>query len=158
MYLLWQLIYESVWVVVVPIQLTELIFPDRRNTPWIGKRGFVIALIFFALGSFNAWYFWTQLFVPQFSPESAYTPPMATIAIAVVAIIALVSIALTRQAYQGPEHSMAKPTPHPWAVGGFTFAVGLMWFLLFPIAYGAIPTLPVVIPVGIALFIAVLTF
>ena len=35
LFFLFMLGYESVWVVVVPVQLTELIFPERRNDLWL---------------------------------------------------------------------------------------------------------------------------
>src|ERR1700687_2198201 len=52
--------YESVWVVLVPVQLTELIFPERRNERWLRPRGLVIVSLLFVLGSFVAWFSWTQ--------------------------------------------------------------------------------------------------
>src|SRR5215831_17316427 len=46
-YLLYQLGYESIWAIVLPIQLTELLFPDRRDDPWVGRRGLAIASVVF---------------------------------------------------------------------------------------------------------------
>ncbi len=43
-------------------------------------------------------------------------------------------------------------------VGLVSFTLGLFWFLLILIAYGAIPTLPVVVPLGGALIMAGLTY
>lgn len=34
-YFLWGLGYESVWVVLVPVQLTELLFPGLRDACWL---------------------------------------------------------------------------------------------------------------------------
>ena len=68
-YFLWALGYESVWIVVLPIQLMELIFPARRDVPWLGTRGLVIAATVFVLASFVAWYSWTQLYLPSISPN-----------------------------------------------------------------------------------------
>ena len=44
-YFLWALVYESVWAVVIPIQLAELIFPDRRHEPWLGNRGLIVSTL-----------------------------------------------------------------------------------------------------------------
>ncbi len=44
-YFLWALVYESVWAVVIPIQLAELIFPDRRQEPWLGNRGLILSTL-----------------------------------------------------------------------------------------------------------------
>ena len=62
--------YESVWVVLVPVQVTELLFPDRRNQPWLRKRGIIATCIAFLVGSRIAWYGWTQ----QAGQDSAQRP------------------------------------------------------------------------------------
>jgi hypothetical protein len=46
-YFLWALGYESVWVVLLPVQLTELLFPERRSHRWVHARGFAIACAVF---------------------------------------------------------------------------------------------------------------
>ena len=76
-YFLWALGYESVWIVVLPVQFTELIFPARRDEPWLGTRGLVISALAFALASFVAWYSWTQVFLPKFFPELVYDVPVS---------------------------------------------------------------------------------
>ena len=68
-YFLWALGYESLWIVVLPIQLTELIFPARRDELWLGRRGLLISAVAFGLASFVAWYSWTQLFLPKLFPS-----------------------------------------------------------------------------------------
>lgn len=158
LYLLWALGYESIWVVMIPIQLTELIFPTQGDDPWIGKRGLIITSVFFVLASLNAWYFWTQMFVPQFFPASAYQPPLATIVIALAAIMALVFIALIRRTQQKMEQDTAWSTPCPWLVGLATFGFGLFWFLLILVAYGAVPTIPAAVPIIISLTVAAMAF
>jgi hypothetical protein len=40
-YLLFMLGYESIWVVVVPVRLTELFFPRQANRPWLRKRSII---------------------------------------------------------------------------------------------------------------------
>ena len=66
------------------------------TSPWLRKRGFVISTLVFALASFVAWYSWTQVFVPNFFPESAYQPPWSSMAIALIAIATLSALALGR--------------------------------------------------------------
>jgi hypothetical protein len=55
-FFLFMLVYESVMVVLVPVQLTELIFLNRRNQPWLKKPGVIISSLTFVLGSFIAWF------------------------------------------------------------------------------------------------------
>jgi hypothetical protein len=38
-FLLFMLGYESLWIVVVPVQLTELFFPRHARQPWLRMRG-----------------------------------------------------------------------------------------------------------------------
>jgi hypothetical protein len=89
-YLIWALGYESIWVVVLPIALTEIIFPSRREETWIGRRGLLLASIYFVLGAIVAWYSWTHFEVPIFDHGATYTPSWAYILIALVAITACI--------------------------------------------------------------------
>ena len=49
--LFWALVYETVFVVYLPIYLTEIISSTRQNELWIGKRGVIITSILFSLGA-----------------------------------------------------------------------------------------------------------
>jgi len=55
-YFLFMLGYESVWVVLVPVQVTEILFPARRARPWLRKGGLIAACVAFLLGCRIAWY------------------------------------------------------------------------------------------------------
>jgi hypothetical protein len=74
-YFLWALGYESIWVVVIPVQLVDLMFPHHRSEAWLKTRGLVITSCFFLLASFVAWFMWTQVYVPQAFPDSVYRVP-----------------------------------------------------------------------------------
>jgi hypothetical protein len=152
-YLLWSLVYESVWAVVIPIQLAELFFPDRRDEPWLGNRGLILSILVFVLASFVAWYSWTQVFVPRFFPESAYRPPLAAVLGAMGAIVGLVAAALSSPG-SGLPITDTETTPtaaEPRLVGLAAFVLGLPWFVLIFLAYGAVPSLPAIIPIAAGL-------
>src|SRR5262249_11438401 len=87
-YLLFQMGYESIWAIVIPIQLTELLFPDRHNDPWLGKGGLVVASVVFVLASAGTWYLWDQA-VHKLVKGPAYQAPPLTIALAVAAVVVL---------------------------------------------------------------------
>jgi hypothetical protein len=143
-YLLFQLGYESIWAVVLPIQLTELLFPSRRDDPWVGLRGLLIAGVIFVLAAFVAWYSWTQFARPSFHVP-VYQPPVVSIGIALLAIVVLVVVALGLPL---PAHATPKgerSAPQPWLVGGTAFVFSLVWFVLLALAYNAAPTLPAAI-------------
>jgi hypothetical protein len=152
-YFLWALGYESIWIVLLPIQLVELLFSERRDEPWLGNRGLVLASLVFVLASFVAWYIWTQLFLPRYFPELAYRVPLASIAIASAACVALAITALSLRQAARPAHGTNRSVPGSWLVGLVAFVLGLQWFGLIFLAYGAVPRLPSWIPLvsGLAL-------
>jgi hypothetical protein len=152
-YFLWALGYESIWIVVLPIQLTELIFPARRDQPWLGTRGLATSAIVFVSASFVAWYSWTQVFVPRFFPELVYQVPLPAVVMALAAIVAIAAAALIPERSSLPERETARSAPELWLVGLVAFVLALPWFTLIFLAYGAWPTLPFLIPMiaGLAL-------
>jgi hypothetical protein len=158
LYLLWALGYESIWVVVAPIQLTELIFPEQRTEVWIGRRGLIVTSLFFLIASFMAWYSWTQIFVPRYFPQGAYQVPLPAFGIALAAMIVLTVMALIRKPAAQSEKRTASQAPQPWLVGLVTCMLGLVWFLQILLAYGAIPSLPVPVSIGAGLILAVAAF
>jgi hypothetical protein len=146
-YFLWALGFESVWAVALPIGLTEYLFPGRRDEPWLGTRGMVIAALVFLLSSFVAWYLWTQVFVPKFFPKSIYRPPAMTFALALATIAVLAALALAPKTEIGARAESDRPMPEPWVVGLVSFGIALPWYLRVAIAFGALRRLPA----GIAL-------
>jgi len=157
-YLLWALGYESIWAVVLPVQLTETVFPARRDDSWIGRRGLAIAVTVFVLASVVAWYSWTQVARPQVFHVPSYQPPLRSLLIALTIITVLAVIALVPQSSPRPGQRDARPAPRPWLVGTVTCALSLPWFLLLALAYGAAPALPSVIPIVIGLVLAASVF
>jgi len=93
-YLLWALGYESVFAVLVPVALTELMFRSRREQPWVGKWTAVLLCPVFLLASVFAWYIWTRFARPMGFHVHIYDPPLASMAIGAAAILALVIAAL----------------------------------------------------------------
>jgi hypothetical protein len=97
-YLLWALIYESVSVVMLPVYLTELIFPDRKKDVWISKGGVMLFSVLFLLGSFVAWFTWTQIARIKVFHVPAYTPTFPLVALAVIVIVFLIFWATKKSA------------------------------------------------------------
>ncbi len=152
-YFLWALGYESVWAVVIPILLTELLFPNRRSEPWLRRRGLTITAIAFLCASLLAWYFWTQIFVPQFFPESAYAvpPAHATAAFVVIALLVAAAFCVRPKLRSGNEFPQSVQRPWMLAVAGFT--IGILWFSLVFLAYGIAPAMPPAVPLASGLVI-----
>src|SRR5690606_35960427 len=77
--------YEIVWVVLVPILFTTLIFPGRRAEPWLRTRGLALVAVVFGAGSAGLWALWTRIVVPQTFQQPVYDPPAWTVAAALLA-------------------------------------------------------------------------
>jgi hypothetical protein len=138
-YLLWALGYESIWAVVLPIQLAELLYPQHRRVPWLGRRGLVIAAVAFASAALAAWFTWTRVFVPKFFPGGVYVVPWGAFAAAGLVLVVLVALGINCRRERAP---VRHPLPQPRVVLGVAYALALPWFGLVFLAYGAWPGLP----------------
>jgi hypothetical protein len=147
-YLLWALVYETVFVVFAPVYLAELIFRTRRDDVWLGKKSKFGVAAFFLLGSFLAWFSWTQIARPKVFHLPAYNPPFPAVAVAVTVIAALVFCAL------GPcRDSLARPAaplkpPAAWLLGTAACVWATLWYALVLLAFGIAPQFPPAIAVG----------
>jgi hypothetical protein len=153
-YLLWALVYESVFVVFAPVYLTELIYPRRRDGLWLNKTGMVVVAVLFALGSFLAWFSWTQIARPKVFHVPLYNPPLTAVLIAATVIALLIFCAL------GPyRHALAKPgtsdvngirphLPTPWLIGAMGFLCATLWYCFVLLAFGIAPQFPPAIAVA----------
>lgn len=156
-YLLFMLGYESVWVVVVPVQVTELFFPERAAKPWLRKRGVVVAAIVFFFGSRIAWYGWTQQARPRLH-AAPYHPPLALIALGLLAIGGLVALAyLVRDfARQSPENRQGAI---PASLAGLiAFVMGSAWFGLVAQEFVPKPVEPFWLAIALGVAWAALAF
>jgi hypothetical protein len=153
-YLLWALVYEAVFVVILPIHLVELIFPSRRDGLWVGTAGLVVTAGFFFLGSFLAWYSWTRIARPNVFHVPVYTPPLGAMLTAVAAIGALLFLAL------GPSrHALARASaplrpPSPWLLGTAGALWAVLWYGLVLLGFGIAPWFPPAAAVGAGLLLA----
>ena len=156
-YLLFQLGYESVWAIVLPILLTELIFPDRRMDPWVGRRGLVVLSVSYLLASVGTWYLWGQA-VRRFVPGPGYEVPPLTVAAALAVIAVLIIVALGSWSLSRPVRPTVRRAPRPWLARLVAFILALLWFVLVILSVGVAPSLPAVAPVVAGLALAALAF
>jgi len=160
-YLSAMLWYESVYAIVLPVTLTELLFPQRRDVPWLGQRGLKVSATILLLSSAGAWYLFRHFGLQKYGPSS-YQVPWAYVGLALIAIAVLVSVTLLWR----PSRSVPRAKRRawsPWLVGLLAFGHGLAWFVLIGLAYipasalpGVSPLIPIVIGlawVGLALLV-----
>jgi hypothetical protein len=133
-YFMFQLGYESVWIVLVPVLVTELIFPRRRDEPWVRTRGLLIASVVFLVGSFIAWFTWTQQALPNVFHVPVYHPPALTMALGLLSIVLLT---LAASAARGIGVTRASRTPPPpWLVALAALLLGFPWYGLMAVVFG----------------------
>jgi hypothetical protein len=133
--------YESVMVVLVPVQLTELLFPDRRREPWLKKSGLIISVAVFVLGSGIAWFLWTQIARPIVFHVPKYQPPFAAIfsGILMIALLARAAYALRNTGHSSaelPARHRSNSAPPPWIVAIVTLILGFPWYALMVLIFG----------------------
>lgn len=133
-YFLFMLGYESVWVVLVPVQVTELCFPSLRIQPWLRKRGIIVTWVFFLIGCRIAWYGWTQQALKRMG-VAPYHPPLIAVALGLSAIAVLVIAAwLLRTFGHSGQNSMRMPWS-PWAIAPVAFFMSVVWFKLIALVF-----------------------
>lgn len=157
-YLLWALGFESVWVVVLPVRLVELIFPERRSQTWIGARGAAVTGLVFLAACFVAWASWTRYARVKVFHMAPYAPPLAALLAGAALIAALVLTAFLARGWGRAEvRDAARRAPSPWLVGVATTVLAAPWCALVLVAYDALPRLAWPVPVAGGLAWAALT-
>lgn len=154
-YLVWSLGFETVWAVVLPISLVDIVYPSRRAEPWLTPIGILIAAIAFTASAFVAWFSWREMLVPQLYPAYVYRPPLAALALALLAIGALITAAVfLPKSPTSP--SSSRPPPSPATLLIFAALLVLPWQLQPLLAFGAWPHWPVAPTLLAALALAAL--
>jgi hypothetical protein len=136
-YFLFMLGFESVLVVLVPVQLTELIFPARRREPWVKKSGLVITSIVFAVGSFIAWFLWIKIARAKVLYVPPYNPPLLTLlaGVLMIATLSLAAYALRNADTRTAHPPASTSAPSPWIVGIVTLLFGFPWYALMGLVF-----------------------
>jgi hypothetical protein len=136
-YALWALVYEAVWVMLMPTLVAEMIFPDRRDETWLSRTGLVIVGLLFPIGSVMAWFGWTRIARVKTFHLPIYNPDAGELAGA-LAVIALLFVWAIRFP---PRFTRTAPPPSPVALGVAGALWAALWFVLVVLAFGQMPQL-----------------
>jgi hypothetical protein len=161
-YLTAMLWYESVNAIVLPIYLTEILFPAQRDELWLSENGLAITAGIFTLASIGVWQLWSRVGLQRYGP-SAYEVPLLYIVAALVVIAVIVASTLLMRRPGRRVKKTERPAPRPWLVWLMSFGFSLAWFFLIVLAYlpatslnGIFPLIPIaagLVWVGIGLLI-----
>lgn len=140
LYFLFMLVYESVWVVLVPVQITELCFPAQRSHPWLRTRGIIATCVFFLIGSVLAWYGWTQQARPRMQ-AAPYHPPATLLLLGIALIALLILLAYVLRQKVQPGESITHRAANPWMVGVVVFVSASAWWILMALIFSPKPAI-----------------
>ena len=128
-YFLFMLGFESVWVVVVPVQITELFIPERRELPWLRKPGLIVSCFVFLIGCRMAWYAWIKRARPMMH-AAPYQVPSSYLVAGFLAIAALIALAYALRNLARPCSADTRKTAPPWLAFLVALVMGAAWFEL----------------------------
>jgi hypothetical protein len=111
-------IYHAAFSILIPVTLVGLLYPDRCDTPWLGRRGFaVVAVLWFLNGGL------------VFFAISAYRPPLLHLIAASVLIAGLYVLA-RRWPGDGAPIGREKRAWRPWRLAVSIFLATVAFFAL----------------------------
>ncbi|MFT4073945.1 MAG: hypothetical protein QM647_00340 [Asticcacaulis sp.] len=155
-YFTWALLYEAIFVVCVPVALCELLYPTRKDGPWLNIWGIIPLVILFVPAAFAAWYGWNIIARANTFHLPPYYLPQNLAIISVVVLLVLIGLAIGpfRRRLAAP----AKPAnpPHPLVLAGLGLLVAGGIFAIEVLAFGAAPQVPTVVPVLAGVVLALL--
>lgn len=154
-YFLFMLAFESVWVVLMPVKVTELLFPRRAVKPWLRKPGLILCCLVFLLGCRAAWYAWIKRVRPMLH-AAPYQPPLTLIAAGVLAILALIALAWLLRGAEPKK--MERGIVPAWLVGTMSAIASAALFLLLGQIFQAHPSLSAETAAGCEVALAVVMF
>ncbi|MCK2222039.1 hypothetical protein MF672_050775 (plasmid) [Actinomadura sp. ATCC 31491] len=146
--------YHAVFSVALPILLVDLVLPDLRHRPYLGRTGLVVAGAVFVLGA--GLLRWTTSFM-----DPGYQAPPAAVAafVLAVAVLALLALRLTPRP-AGPPAAPPLAVPAPPVVAGLAGVAAFGYLaLLFPFGGARHPAFTeggwVAVPMAAAALLAV---
>jgi hypothetical protein len=157
LYFLFMLGFESVWVVLVPVQVTELFFPDRREQPWLRNRGLIATCIAFLVGCRIAWFGWTQKARPKLH-AAPYHLPMLAIVVGIALIAILIALAWLLRGHGHSGQVTSRQPPRPLLAGVAAFVLSTPWFWLIGLLFVPRHGFAVWVPISVGVVWALLSF
>jgi len=122
----WAIGYHMVWSVGIPIVLTEMLFPDVRDVPWLGGRGVFAMGLLYCVGVAVIAAIFRRIVTPDFHA------PVASMAGAALACAALIAAALLRRPDLRGADDRGQPgrVPAAWLLLPMSVTGGALWFRL----------------------------
>jgi hypothetical protein len=132
--------YECIWITVVPVAVTELLFRKQRDESWLGPVGRVVTSLIFLIGSLIAWFLWTHIARPKTYHVPVYQPPATQILLGIGIVASLITAAyLLRKPRTSFLHTWKMPV---WAGVILALLLASPWFRLIGMMFTRKPVEP----------------
>jgi hypothetical protein len=147
---------HAVWSVAVPILLVDLMFPDRRDRPYLGRLGLIATGFWYILGAALLALLARFSIAPEYRAEPAVLGATALLTL----VLAVVALVVPRASEPPPRPGVSPPTPLVvlLAIG----VASLFWHALLAILWRIDPAFarwplvlaPMLCAIGVILVIA----
>lgn len=140
------LVLHVAWSIAVPVAFVEALFPDRRETPWLGRTGLIVAGVVYGLGvalvAFGSW-----------KQEHFAASPAQLASVAVLAAV-VTGVAFRRRAVAASAPGESAAGANPGRMGLLAFSLGSLFHLLVQFSSGHLPAvlatgLTLALPLGL---------
>lgn len=122
----WTIGYHIVWSITIPIVLVELLYPNRRDRPWLGTLGLISVGVLYTLGVVALCAIFRVIVTPDF-----HTPlPLAASAVLVPAFLVALALRHPPDAIEPSRSAAAQKVPGPLLLAGTAFVASGLWFRL----------------------------
>ncbi|GCE46222.1 hypothetical protein EI42_01066 [Thermosporothrix hazakensis] len=153
-YTVWAIGYHAIWSVALPILLTDLLFPEQRDVPYLGRTGLIITGIGFLFGVVLIG------FIARVGIAPGYWASPLLLGGTVLVVLLLAWIALRVLPPAAPVATSVVQAPPGWVVALLGLVCGFLWqaiLILFRAFFPALTQGPLVlVPLLVALGMAAL--
>jgi hypothetical protein len=154
-YFIWAVLYEAIFVVLIPVALCEMIFSKRREENWLNIWGMVPLLLLFLPACYAAWYGWNMAARPMVFHLPPYILPVNLAVISAIALAAVLLLALGPMPRLLAAPAIPLAPPHPIVVAVLGALTSAAIFVLLALAMGIAPQVPPAVPVAAGLLLAI---
>ena len=123
---------HSIWSISIPILFAELIFPGRKDKPWLSKAGIGIFAILFLLISFG--------FYTTFYKMSGFTTSWVHFTLSGLLAVGIIVIAINLKVKPLVKYHFK--TPPTIVIGIISLVVSLLWLNLLSLVFKKEPGVP----------------
>ncbi len=152
----WALGYHAIWSIALPILLTDLLFPERRGEPYLGRAGLIVTAIVFLLGVVLLG------FIARVGITPGYWATPVLLGLTVLVVLLLAGVALWVVPPHEPRPRRDIKAPSAWIVLLVGLVAGFLWQAVLILTRAFFPALThgalVLIPMLVALLLAAGTF